>query len=273
MSTLFPGAADDSSTLPDPTATSKTNNPSLASGQANQNDAIKAIEAKVGTGASTPANNTLLRGNGVGTSTWAQLTSAQLAASLSDETGTGAAVFADSPTLVTPKADTINEVTAANGVTIDGLNIKDSKLTTSNSVVTANITNSSVTADKLSTGAGKSEVSTSETTTSTSYTDLATVQSVSVTVGANGLLLVGWSAQLSNSGANGSYAAPALSGNNTYAASDNDLLFHVGTTSEAAGRSKLFTGLSSGATTVTLKFKVDGGTGTFIRRTLWVVPL
>jgi hypothetical protein len=45
--------------------------------------------------------------------------------------------------------DTINENTGANGVTIDGLNIKDAKLTTSNSVVTANITDGDVTSEKL----------------------------------------------------------------------------------------------------------------------------
>lgn len=44
--------------------------------------------------------------------------------------------------------DTINENTAANGITIDGLNIKDSKLVTSDSVVTANITNNAVTPAK-----------------------------------------------------------------------------------------------------------------------------
>lgn len=52
--------------------------------------------------------------------------------------------------------DTISEKTSANGVTIDGLNIKDSKLNTNNAVVTSNITNDAVTATKIdwaSTGA------------------------------------------------------------------------------------------------------------------------
>lgn len=52
--------------------------------------------------------------------------------------------------------DTINENTSANGVTVDGLNIKDSKLNTNNSVVTNNITSDAVTATKIdwaSTGA------------------------------------------------------------------------------------------------------------------------
>jgi hypothetical protein len=47
------------------------------------------------------------------------------------------------------KVDTIQENTSANGITVDGLNIKDSKLTTSNSVVAANITADAVDATKI----------------------------------------------------------------------------------------------------------------------------
>lgn len=46
-------------------------------------------------------------------------------------------------------ADTVSEKTAANGVSVDGLNIKDSKLNTNNSVVTANITADAVVDSKL----------------------------------------------------------------------------------------------------------------------------
>ena len=45
--------------------------------------------------------------------------------------------------------DSIGEHTAANGVTIDSLNIKDGKLNTNNSVVTTNITDANVTSEKL----------------------------------------------------------------------------------------------------------------------------
>ncbi len=48
-----------------------------------------------------------------------------------------------------PYCNTIAEKTAASGVTIDGLNIKDGKLNTANSVVTTNITDASVTSGKL----------------------------------------------------------------------------------------------------------------------------
>ena len=47
------------------------------------------------------------------------------------------------------KVDTINEVTSANGVTVDGLSIKDSKLVTANSVVTTNITDANITSGKI----------------------------------------------------------------------------------------------------------------------------
>lgn len=50
--------------------------------------------------------------------------------------------------------DSIGEHTAANGVTVDGLNIKDGALNTNNSVVTANITDAAVTPAKLVAGTG-----------------------------------------------------------------------------------------------------------------------
>ena len=47
------------------------------------------------------------------------------------------------------KVDTIQENTSANGITVDGLNIKDSKLVTADSVVTNNITANAVTYAKI----------------------------------------------------------------------------------------------------------------------------
>jgi len=43
------------------------------------------------------------------------------------------------------KTDTISEVTSANGITIDGLSIKDSKLVTADSVITSNVTDNAIT--------------------------------------------------------------------------------------------------------------------------------
>lgn len=155
MATNYPSSADDGTTLPDPSAGDFQNSPSHSSLHGNANGAIKALEAKVGTGATTPTANTLLRGTGTGTSAWGSLTSAQLASAISDETGSGSLVFATTPTLVTPKVDTINENTPSNGVTVAGLNLKSGKLNTNSSVVEANITDAAVSNAKLKTGAGE----------------------------------------------------------------------------------------------------------------------
>jgi len=61
-----------------------------------------------------------------------------------NQDGTHGDIHADSLAV-----NTISEKTAANGVTVDGLNIKDGKLNTNNSVVTANITDANITTDKL----------------------------------------------------------------------------------------------------------------------------
>jgi hypothetical protein len=59
------------------------------------------------------------------------------------------------PTLT---VDTVSEFTATNGVTVDGLNIKDSKLNTADSVVTANYTDGSILPEHLVTASGTSWV-------------------------------------------------------------------------------------------------------------------
>ena len=50
------------------------------------------------------------------------------------------------------KVDTVSEKTSANGITIDGLNIKDAKLVTANSVITANVTDNAITLAKMAGG-------------------------------------------------------------------------------------------------------------------------
>lgn len=70
MSTNYPTSLDNSTSLPYPTALSARNSPSLAGLQDNQNDATIATQAKLGIGASTPTNNNLLIGTGVGSSAW-----------------------------------------------------------------------------------------------------------------------------------------------------------------------------------------------------------
>jgi len=134
-----------------------------ASQHANANDAIEALEAKLGIGASTAASSKLLIGTGAGSSAWTKdapagtIVGTTDSQTLTNKTLTSPTIntaIINNPTL---SIDTISEYTTANGVNVDGLLIKDSKLATNNSVVTSNITDDSVTAAKIdwaTTGAG-----------------------------------------------------------------------------------------------------------------------
>lgn len=104
----FPASLD---TLTDPTAANFLNSPSHSQQHIVTNAILQALEAKLGIGATTPAAGKVLHGSGAGASAWAQvdptvdiatMSSATLAALLTDETGTGANVFANTPSLITP---------------------------------------------------------------------------------------------------------------------------------------------------------------------------
>lgn len=84
-------------------------------------------------------------------STLADIATAQ---TFTNKTLTSPVITGGSITNTTISVDSISEFTSANGVTVDGMNIKDGKLNTNNSVVTANITDSAVTPAKLLTGTG-----------------------------------------------------------------------------------------------------------------------
>lgn len=75
---------------------------------------------------------------------------------LTNKTLTSPTITGGSISNSTISVDSIAEYTSGNGVTIDGLNIKDSKLNTNNSVVAANITDAAVTPAKLIAGTGSS---------------------------------------------------------------------------------------------------------------------
>lgn len=133
-----------------------------------------------------------------------------------------------------------------------------------------------ITPDKLALGSNVDTVVTSQTTTSLTAVDLATAgPSVTVTVGANGivLLLVQASFNISASTSAGILYYVA-SGANTIAA-----------TSVTAGRSPtatqsitlsgwtLLTGLTAGSTTFKMQYAVSGNTGTFGSRYIAAIPL
>lgn len=274
----------------DPTASNKLSSPSHSQLHQSHNAEIVAIETKIGTSSSTPTANTLLKGTGTGTSAWGTLTSAVLAATVTDETGSGSLVFGTSPTIATPAisnptitsggswagSPTITTPTVASFTNAQHNHTNAAgggQLTGSTA-----LTNSSVTADKLSTGAANATVATAETTTSTSYVDLATSgPAVTVTIGANGLALVIVTADLTNSGGNGiSRMSFAVSGATTQASSNDFSTAYWAVTTSATNRQSgmfLLTGLAAGSTTFKAQYDVSANTGTFANRRISVVPL
>lgn len=117
---------------------------------------------------------------------------------------------------------------------------------------------------------------TSETTSSTSYVDLAT-PGPAITVQTGTIAIVAFSASCSNSGANqAELVSVAVSGASTVAASDNWSLVIDGLPagqSLRSGVTHVFTGLTAGSNTFTMKYRVGTPTGTFLQRELSVIPL
>jgi hypothetical protein len=122
----------------------------------------------------------------------------------------------------------------------------------------------------------KAEVGTNQSTTSTSYTDLTTV-GPAVTVSTGALCLVGVIATQSNSGVAGeTYMGFAISGATTVAASDEFATRWTSSTANAWGRlAGVFAvaSLTPGSNTFTAKYKVNAGTGSYIGRRIFAVPL
>lgn len=100
--------------------------------------------------------------------------------------------------------------------------------------------------------------------------------SVTVTVPASGVVEVTWDAHARNSSAGAELiGSVALSGANTVTASDDHSFYLRPPTADyitSVTKTHLFTGLTPGSTTFTVKYRVGGGTGTFSRRQLIVRP-
>lgn len=156
----FPGSLD---SFVDPTALNNQGSPSHSSQHADANNAIEAVEAKLGIGATTPSSGAVLVGNGAGSSVWDSspvLTLDTPTLNTPDLNGTELILDADADTSITADTDdqidiriagaddfrlvanifralsgstietnTINETTAASGVTIDSVIVKDGGLT------------------------------------------------------------------------------------------------------------------------------------------------
>jgi hypothetical protein len=179
-------------------------------------------------------------------------------------------------TNATITANAITGFTTSNTGTVYGISIATGVLTTASSVAGTALVNSSVTPDKLNTGAQVSVVAAASTTAGVGYGNLADAitQSVTVTVGANGLVLLTITASAVNSGANENRITYVVSGANTIAAADaNCVVTGTGAVNMTLSKTVLLKSLTPGVTTFALSYRVTGGTGTFFNREITVVPL
>lgn len=198
-----------------------------------------------------------------------------------------------SPTINTPtitnatiSADTLSGFTVSNNGTVYGMSVTGgtigSAALAANAVTSTAIANAAVTPSKLATGASTAfNTAVTATTTSTSWvttlTNQASAITTTVTVGANGLLLIIIQGALWNStGGDGAALTYSLSGANTVAASFNQgtLQVTLGTSVVEASAAVLKTGLAPGSTTVTLNFQaITAGTANFTRYGITAIPL
>lgn len=119
-------------------------------------------------------------------------------------------------------------------------------------------------------------IETNETTTSTSYTDLATVgPSVTLTTGVRAIVWLNSTTDNNTTGQT-SFVSFEVSGATTSAAIDGRALLQQtasgGSTNIRAGVTN-FIALTPGSNTFTMKYRVTGGTGQFVRRRLQVMAL
>lgn len=117
---------------------------------------------------------------------------------------------------------------------------------------------------------------TSGSTTSLAYTDLSTAgPAVTVDVPASGKVMVLLTTYMENNTAGAdSRMSVALSGANTQAASDDNYLMYESSNANDRTRHSVavpFTGLAAGSTTFTAKYMASAGTATFLRRQITVI--
>jgi hypothetical protein len=115
-----------------------------------------------------------------------------------------------------------------------------------------------------------------ETTTATSYANLtlgAIGPSATATTGPNALVCI--SAQFGNSGTSQTYASYRVDGASNLGSSDNISICTDGTTGGTLQRFGMtdLRAVTPGSNTLKMEYRVNGGTGTFLRRRILVMAL
>jgi hypothetical protein len=120
-------------------------------------------------------------------------------------------------------------------------------------------------------------VSTSEATSTTSYTDLATPGPAIATLATGTIAIVSFAAAMSvGTSDNAAFASVAVSGASSVAASDNWCIQMDGITAGnfvRYGMTHIFTGLTAGNNTFTMKYKAGSSASTYKFREIGVLPL
>jgi len=137
MATNFPASLDDGTSLPNPDGTSTMVSPDHGGLHSNENDAIKALQAKVGTGASTATSGKLLRGTGAGVTAWDKdaptgtIVGTTDTQTLTNKTLTSPTVTGGTISNSTVNVDAVAGYTVAGTGTIYGLSVAAGALTVS----------------------------------------------------------------------------------------------------------------------------------------------
>lgn len=133
----YPTSLDDNTTIPTPSGVDKLNSPDHASLHANTGESVIALETKLGISSSSPASGKLLVGTGTGSSAWSKdapsgtIVGTTDTQTLTNKTLTSPTINGGTIANPTLTVNSINEYTAANGVGIDGVTLKDGGITAS----------------------------------------------------------------------------------------------------------------------------------------------
>jgi len=190
--------------------------------------------------------------------------------------GVGIAHFAGSTQTATSSLIVAADITSA---TITGTQIASSIALAGSPTTTTQSANDAstkiATTAYVDSAAGKhlapcTQVLTSESTTSTSFTDLATVDTISFTLGATTNVMISYASVMKRDSTGSSFNAVNIDGSDDASASNFVMAQNNTSVGSAALPQQSFfqyiVSLASGAHTIKIRHKVDGGTGTWANR-------